>query len=273
MPYRHAPYFVGLVLLTVLLGFWASYWAPIGNVPTAFHVHALTSSTWLILLIVQQVAIQRRHNALHRQLGLASFALFPVLMAGFMMIADVSARAYAAAASPFAIHNTPSFGIGTLMAIAAYLTLFYLALKHRRNVRLHAGYMLASPIILFESPFSRVLPEYLPLLNVIGSTGPQEVLDTILISDLIATAFALALYFTNRKHGAPWLVAAGFTAAQGVVMWFAPSVPLLDQWFGVYAQIPMALTVGTGMAAGVLVTWLGWRAGANVKRPAVPAPA
>ena len=273
MPYRHAPYFVGLVLLTVLLGFWASYWAPIGNVPTAFHVHALTSSTWLILLIVQQVAIQRRHNALHRQLGLASFALFPVLMAGFMMIADVSARAYAAAASPFAIHNTPSFGIGTLMAIAAYLTLFYLALKHRRNVRLHAGYMLASPIILFESPFSRVLPEYLPWLNVIGSTGPQEVLDTILISDLIATAFALALYFTNRKHGAPWLVAAGFTAAQGVVMWFAPSVPLLDQWFGVYAQIPTALTVGTGMAAGVLVTWLGWRAGANVKRPAVPAPA
>jgi hypothetical protein len=271
MPYRRAPYFVGFVLLTVLVGFWASYWAPIGKVPLAFHVHAITSSTWLILLIVQQVAIQRRHNALHRQLGLASFALFPLLMAGFMMIADVSARRYLAAESPFAIHNTPSFGVGTLIAVAGYLTLFYLALKHRRNVRLHAGYMLASPVILFESPFSRVLGEYLPWLNVIGSAGPHEVLDTILIPDLMATAFALVLYVRHRKHGAPWLLVACFTFVQGLVMWFAPFVPLFGQWFGAYAQLPTALTVGGGMVAGALVTWLGWRAGASPARPAAPA--
>jgi hypothetical protein len=271
MPYRHAPYFVGLVLLTVLVGFWASYWSPIGNVPTAFHVHAITSSIWLILLIVQQVAIQRRQNALHRQLGLASFVLFPLLMAGFMMIADISAQAYVKAPSPFAIHNSPSFGIGTFIAIAAYLTLFYLALKHRRNVRLHAGYMLASPIVLFESPFSRILPEYLPWLNVIGSTGPQEVQDTILISDLMACAFALTLYFMHRKHGAPWLWAAVFTAVQGLVMWFAPSVPQLGPLLGAYAQIPLPLTISAGMAAGALVTWLGWRAGAAPQRKAASA--
>lgn len=271
MPYRHAPYLVGGVLLTVLLGFWGSYWAPIGKVPVAFHVHAMTSSIWLILLIVQQVAIQRRRNDLHRQLGLASFVLFPLLIAGFMMIVDVSAQSYAAAGSAFAIHNTPAFGIGTFLAIAAYLTLFYLALKHRRNVRLHAGFMLASPIILFESPFSRVLPQYLPWLNVIGSTGPQEVLDTILIPDLMASAFALVLYFRHRKHGLPWLLAAGFTAVQGVVMWYAPFIPQLGPWFGAYAQIPLPLTVSAGIAAGALVTWLGWRAGAAPQRPRVPA--
>ena len=57
---------------------------------------------------------------------------------------------------------------------------FYLALKHRRNVKLHAGYMLATPLILFESPFSRVIDAHLPWLNVIGSEGPQALLDTIL---------------------------------------------------------------------------------------------
>ncbi len=271
MPYRHAPYFVGGVLLIVVLGFWASYWSPIGKVPIAFHVHAITSSIWLILLIVQQIAIQRRRTDLHRQLGLASFVLFPLLMAGFMMIVDVSAQSYAAAGSAFAIHNTPAFGIGTFIAMSAYLTLFYLALKHRRQVRLHAGFMLASPIILFESPFSRVLPEYLPWLNVIGSTGPHEVLDTILIPDLIASAFALVLYFMHRKHGLPWLLAAVFTAVQGVVMWCAPFIPQLGPWFGAYAQIPLPLTVSIGIGAGALVTWLGWRAGAPPQRPHVPA--
>jgi hypothetical protein len=270
MPYRHAHYFVGCVLLTVLIGFWASYWAPIGEVPLAFHVHAITSMIWLLLLIVQSVTIQRRQNPLHRQLGQASLVLFPFLILGFMMIIDVSARSHVAAKSPFAIHNAASFGIGTAIAIAAYLTLFYLALKHRRNVRLHAGYMLASPIILFESPFSRILPEYLPWLNVIGSTGPQEVQDTIAISNAIAAAFALVLYFRDRKHGVPWLLAAGFASTQGVVMWIAPHVPQLGPWFSAYAQIPLAVTAVAGIAMGATAGWLGWRAGSVPRRPAAP---
>lgn len=273
MPYRHAPFFVGVVLLTVLVGFWASYWSPSGAIPVAFHAHAITSITWLLLLIVQQVAIQRRHNALHKQLGLASFVLFPLLMAGFMMIVDVSAQRYAAPQSPFDLHNTPSFGIGTFMAMAGYMTMFYLALKHRRNVKLHAGYMLATPVILFESPFSRVLGEHLPWLNVIGSEGPQEVLDTILVSDLIATAFALSLYFMHRKHGRPWLLAACFTGGQGLVMWFAPSVPQLGTLFGAYAAVPLPVTVSLGLAFGALAGWLGWKAGSPASRGKIPAAA
>ena len=67
MPYRHAHYFVGFVLLVILGGFWASYWSAIGRVPFAFHVHAISSSTWLLLLIVQSIAIHRRSNAFHKQ--------------------------------------------------------------------------------------------------------------------------------------------------------------------------------------------------------------
>ena len=270
MPYRYAPYFVGLVLLTVLVGFWASYWSPSGAVPVAFHVHAITSITWLLLLIVQQVAIQQRQNALHKQLGLASFVLFPLLMAGFMMIVDVSAQRYAMPKSAFDQHNTPAFGIGTFMAMAGYMTMFYLALKHRRNVKLHAGYMLATPVILFESPFSRVLGEHLPWLNVIGSDGPQGVLDTILVSDAIATAFALGLYFSDRKHGRPWLLTACFTGGQGLVMWGAPFVPQLGQAFGAYAAVPLPVTVSLGLAFGGLVGGLGWRHGSPAQRSKMP---
>jgi len=265
MPYRHAHYFVGFVLLTILVGFWASYWSAIGHVPLAFHVHAMSSSAWLLLLIVQSLAIQRRANAFHKQMGRASFALFPFLILGFMMIIDVSAQRYAAAENPFILHNGPSFGVGMAIAIAAYLTLFYQALKHRRNVKLHAGYMLATPLILFESPFSRVMEGFLPWMNFIGSEGPHAVQDTIAISDGIAIIFAMTLYAMDRKHGAPWLVASGFMGLQAVVMWNAPFVPALGPLFNAYAQVPLVLTAAGGIAAGALAGWLGWRAGGSNK--------
>lgn len=268
MPYRHAHYFVGFVLLVIMVGFWASYFSAVGNVPLAFHVHAVSAMTWLVLLIAQHLAIQRRANGLHRQMGRASFVLFPFLILGFVMIINLSAERYVRGTDEGVFLLAPAFGIGMWIAIAAYLTLFYLALKHRRNVKLHAGYMLATPLILFESPFSRVIDSYLPWMNVIGSEGPQVVLDTIVVSDSLAIIFALALYTMNRKHGAPWLVAAGFMGLQAVAMWFAPAVPLIGRSFAAYAAIPPGVTLALGIVAGSAVVWLGWQSGKPERRAA-----
>ena len=59
MPYRQAHWFVGGVLLIILAGFWFSYFTA-AAVPLAFHVHALSASAWLLLLLVQHLAIHRR---------------------------------------------------------------------------------------------------------------------------------------------------------------------------------------------------------------------
>lgn len=268
MPYRYAPYFVGFVLLVIMTGFWASYFGASEPIPLAFHVHAISSMSWLVLLIVQQVTIQRRANDLHRWMGRASFALFPFLIFGFVMIINLTAGNYAAGDGPVTMALGPSFGIGMGIAIAAYLVLFYLALKHRRNVKLHAGYMLATPLILFESPFSRVMGDYLPWMNVIGSDFPHVILDTILISDAMVAGFALWLWARNRKHGAPWLIAAGFAAFQGVVMWFAPFIPAITAGFAAYAAIPPGATLAVGIAAGAATAWLGWEAGKPARNPA-----
>jgi hypothetical protein len=261
MPYRYGHFYVGFVLLVIVIGFWASYFAPIRTgLPLAFHVHAVTAMAWLGFLILQSVAIHRRMNALHRQIGLASFALFPLLIVGLTMIINLSAHRYASNESPFIAFAGPSFAIGMAIAIAAYLVLFYLALRHRHNVKLHAGYMLATPLILFESPFSRVIEAYLPWLNVIGSKGMQGLFDTILVSDGLATAVALVLYFRDRKHGAPWLVAAGFMMAQGVVMWITPGNAALGTMLRAYAAVPEPGTLAAAAAVAAGTCWLGWRA-------------
>lgn len=119
MPYRHAHYFVGLLLLVIMAGFWGSYFAADGPAPLAFHVHAISSMTWLALLIAQHLAIHRRANALHRQMGRASFVLFPFLILGFVMIINVSAAHYTAPDAGNDIRFLgPSFGIGMAIAIA-----------------------------------------------------------------------------------------------------------------------------------------------------------
>lgn len=273
MPYRHAHYFVGLVLLVIFGGFWASYFSIVsGPMPLAFHVHAVTSMSWLLLLIAQHVAIHRRANALHKQMGLASFVLFPLLMLGFVMIINVTADRVAAQENEFVMHNGPVFGGALTIALVAYCTLFYLALKHRRKVKLHAGYMLATPMILFESPFGRLMDQYIPWLNIIRTEGPHQVLSSIAFSDGLMIAFAMALYFMDRKHGAPWLVASGFMAFQAIFVWFAPSIPGVSVAFSAYAGIPDGITLIAGLAAGAAAGWLGWRAGGAPRRP-VAAPA
>ena len=267
MPYKYGHYFVALVLVVILAGFWPSYFTLVGQVPPAFHVHAATATGWVLLLLVQSVAIHARRNAFHRMVGKASFIMFPLLIAGFVMIINVSASRYAAEESPFIALLGPSFGIGMAIAIVAYLTLFHLALRNRRNTRLHAGYMLATPMILFESPFSRIMAEHFPWMNVIGSEGPRGLLDTIVISNGLVAIFALALYFMNRRNGAPWLVAAFFVLLQSVVMWFAPDMPGLGAAFSAYSQLPHALTVAIGLVAGAAAAWSGWTAGSSGARP------
>ena len=82
----------------------------------------------------------------------------------------------------------------------------------------------------------------------------------------------MTLYFMDRKHGAPWIVASFFMALQAVVMWNAPFIPQLGPLFSAYAEIPLALTATLGIAAGALVGWMGWRAGSPPPKP-VAAPA
>lgn len=267
MPYRYAHYFVGFVLLVTVAGFWASYFTRIGGVPPAFHVHAFSATSWLLLLISQSLTIHRRQPGVHRLMGRASFVLFPLLIAGFVMIINVTVERYMAAESPFVMTLGPSFGVGMVVAIAAYLTLFYGALRHRGNIRLHAGYMLATPLILFESPFSRVMGEFFPWMNFIGSEGPREVLDTIVISDGMVALFALALYARDRRNGAPWLIAAGFVTFQAFAMFTASGWPLLEHAFTAYASIPPALTILAGVLAAAATGWAGWEKGKKT-RPA-----
>ncbi|NCF15917.1 MAG: hypothetical protein GWP62_11445 [Gammaproteobacteria bacterium] len=261
MPYRHAKYFVGFVLVVIIIGFWDSYFVPIAEVPTAFHVHAATAMIWVALLLFQDWAIRSRRRNLHKIGGILSLFLFPFLIVGFTMIINVSAAGYVADENALARFLGPSFGLSMMVAILAYLTLYYQALKNRQSIRLHAGYMLTTPLILFESPFSRVILSDLPFLVFTGSEFPQRILDAIVIAMGISIAFALVLYLRDRKSGIPFLVAAIFLLVESVCMYVGTNIDWVRQGFEAYARIPTALTLLIGFLLGTAISWFGWKSG------------
>ncbi len=258
MPYRHANYFVGFTLLVIVLGFWGSYFQPIAAVPVAFHVHAFTATTWVMLLLFQLWSIHNSRNALHKRAGLLSLMLFPFLIVGFTMIINVAASRFVSSEDPSAQYLTPSFGLSMVFAILAYVILFYLALRHRRNIKLHAGYMLTTPLVLFESPFSRIMLDHLPFLVFTKSEFPQRVLDAIVISMAMAITFSLVMYIRDRKGGIPFLVAAVLMSMQAIAMFVGTSIEWVRQGFAAYAAIPDWMTIVVAFAVGAATAWLGW---------------
>lgn len=272
MSYRQAQYFLAFVLLTIVVGFWGSYWRPIASVPLAFHVHAFTATAWVLLLMLQHWSIHSRRRDLHRLAGTGSLLLFPFLIVGFVMIINVSASGFVNADRANDAFLNPSFGLSMIFAIVAYLVLYWLGLRNRRSVKLHAGYMLATPLVLFESPFSRILLDHLPFLVITPSEFPQRVLDAIVIAMAMAIAFSLVMYLRDRKGGVPFLVAAVLMLIQALAMYFGTYSESFRALFAWYATLPAWLTIGAGFALGAAAAWLGWTRPAGRAPGARPVP-
>jgi len=267
MPYPRAHYYVLIVLAVIAAGFWPSYFSVWGNVPWQFHAHGVVASIWVCMVVAQSWTAQHRTQLpVHRAIGTASLFLFPFLIAGLFAIIDITGKRYVAN-DPVRMVLGGSFLTGVALGAAAYVTVFYRALKYRRQVWVHAGYMLTTPLILFESPFSRVLNGFVPPFIIHGMADLNLVLPSILWSMAIELAVIAAIWFKYRDKATPFLVAGGFIAAQMVAMGLFGDAAALKPILVAIGNAPSGAVWLTGFAIGALTSWAGWQAG---KRPTVP---
>lgn len=265
MPYRHAHHYVLIVIAVIALGFWPSYFGVWGSVPWQFHAHGVAASIWVVMVAAQSWTAHHRQLPLHRAVGKSSLLLFPFLIAGLAAIIDFTAKTMAAGADPVRTMFGGSFLIGMAIAIAAYVTVYYRALKYRRKVWAHSGYMLTTPLILFESPFGRILNGFMPGLAIRGPDDLHLIMPAILWSMAIELAVVALIWAKYRDKANPFLVAAGFILAQMLTMGLMAGSALLDPLLAAMGAVPSAAVVGAGFALGALTSWAGWKAG---KRPA-----
>ena len=275
MPYRRAPYAMLGVIAVLLIGFWPSYFAVATTSAWQFHAHGIAASLWVLTVTAQSWTAQRKTQLpLHRAIGKTSLLLFPFLIGGLAAIIDKQSRDFAAG-DPVNLLYGPGFMIGTMIAMAAYVTVYFRALKFRSKVWVHAGYMLSTPLILFESPFSRILTRYAPGLVVKGPADFPNVMASIEWSMGIELAIIALIWWRVRERATPFLVTAGFIAVEMLAMGTANAVPALRQMDAFIGRVPDATIVLTGFAIGALTSWAGWNAGkrkiASVAAVAQPA--
>lgn len=268
MPYRHAPYYVLACIAVIALGFWPSYFARWGAVPWQFHAHGVAASIWVLMVLAQSWTVHHGQMVLHRAVGKSSLLLFPFLIGGLVAIIDLTAKGFVAGGDPARTMFGAQFLIGLALAVAAYVTVFYRALKYRRKMWVHSGYMLATPLILFESPFSRVMGMVIPAFRIEGPQHFDRLIPSIEWAMAVSLAIIAVIWFRHREKANPFLVAGGFIVAQMLTMGLMSHNAALESMLVVIGNTPSAAVVMTGMAIGAATSWLGWQAG---KRPAAVA--
>ena len=269
MPYPRAYLYMFGVIAVIVVGFWPSYFAVAGNVPWQFHAHGVAASCWVALVTAQSWTAHRKPQLpLHRAVGMASLFLFPFLIAGLAAITTVQAKNWIEG-EPLHLLYGPGFMIGTMVAMAAYVTVYYRALKYRRKVWVHAGYMLSTPLILFESPFSRAAAFVFPPFQVKGPADFPHIMASIEWSCAIELAIIAIIWWRVGERARPFLVTAGFIAVEMLAMGFASRFDLLKQFDTFIGHVPAMTIVLMGFAIGAATSWAGWQAG---KRPVAHIP-
>jgi hypothetical protein len=260
MPYRHAHWYLLLLFPLTGLAFWPAYFSKLAAAPSAFHVHGLTASLWIVLLAFQSWTIHHRRHALHRSAGLASFALFPFFLVGGLLVIQTMAAKFAVRADPFYAAFGARLAAVDAVSALAIPWFFYSALKRRRKVHFHARYMLA-PILFLLGP---ILSRLMPILPPLAMAGPEDFHRFgygLHLANAVAVAVAGVLYLGAPKWGRPWLAAGGLVAAQSLLFETVGRTPAWESAVAAIATVPTSLFVSLGLIAAAGIVWAGWNAG------------
>lgn len=270
MPYRRAHLFVFALLALTLVAFWPSYLSKLPAGKQAWHVHAAGALLWTVLVIVQSWSIHSGRRALHRRAGLASFVLFPLFLVGGVMAIQAETITLAGGLDKPENLQFAQFGFFDPLANIGFAVLFYGGLKHRRNIQLHARYMVASLLFLVAPVIWRLLGHSIPFFDWSTPETAYRFSYGMAAGNAGALALTWYLYRLAPRHGRPFQIVMVFIVAQQVLF---ETLGRLDVWAWFFSRLafvnPTALQVATGIAS-VAVAWLGWQAG---KRRIVPGPA
>lgn len=182
--YKKLGYFFLLMIPLIFLGFYKSYFVQFPNfeenITTFIHLHALISSIWIILLIVQPFLIANKKHQLHRKLGKLSYVVFPLLILSFVpqMIRIINSDA-------------PLFLFFPL-ADSVLLILFYaLAMFNKRNTAKHMRYIIGTATVFLGPTLGRIGPNILELSPGVSQNIQYGLIYVILIS----------LIFLDKRKG------------------------------------------------------------------------
>ena len=218
------PYFAGLFLVA-LVAFWPTYLSRIARASGYTHLHAVTASSWMLLLVAQPLAIRTRRIALHRLLGWASYVVAPLVVVSMVLLAH--SKMHGASREDLVGAYLP-LALATLFALS-----YTLGIATRRTMALHMRFMVCTAMTLIDPVFVR-------LLNWIYATPPflyQWI--TFSLTDAVFAIFIWRERHSRRGRGVFPALLALFVVSQFVALsglYEARSWEAFVRWF---AALPL----------------------------------
>ena len=150
---RSGPYLAAFLALAGV-AFWPTYLS-LGLDGSSFytHFHAFTATAWMVMLIVQPLAIRTRRLEWHRMLGRASFVLAPLVLVSMVLLAHNRLRLATPDAYPL-----QTYILYLQVSLAFVFALSYaLAIATRRRSYLHARFMICTAVTLIDPVVIRLM--------------------------------------------------------------------------------------------------------------------
>jgi hypothetical protein len=184
--YRNLGYFLLALPLIFAAGFWIPYLSEIPSfdpsITVPVHLHALLLFAWIVLLMVQPLAIRSGNFRLHRTLGRTSYVLMPliVISAAAMLHKEyhehLAGGMHASAALTAEFLSVCQLGLlGTFYCLA-------IARIRRRDVAAHMRYMICIALILLPAGLARTFGYWFGIKQATSQTYCFIVIDLCLLS-------------------------------------------------------------------------------------------
>lgn len=268
MPYRYAHWYLLALFPFAGLAFWQSYLSQLSTSSMEFHAHGISATLWMILLVVQSWTMASGHRQLHRTLGTTSLVLFPLFLAGGASIFFGMADRYVAG-SPFHVMYAPRLAWLDFVGVAGFAYFYYEALRQRRKVHAHSGYMLATVFFLLPPIFGRLMA--IPL----GVRGPEDFgkLGTgFQIANVLIALLAFVIASRRGRNGRPFAIVGVLTLLSSFLYQTVGGMPAWHAVFARAAELPTAPFALAAGLAGAVIAYAGWIAGRRtLPSGAVPA--
>lgn len=146
------PWFAALLIIAAL-AFWPSYFAPgLRYSSSHIHIHAATATVWMLMLIAQPWLISRYRYDLHRQIGVVSFAIAPLVVISMVLLANFRLRSSTPAA-----YQLQTYILYLQISLAFLFSISYLlAMVYRKQAEIHARFMICTGLTLIDPVFARL---------------------------------------------------------------------------------------------------------------------
>ena len=138
--YQYAHLYLAFGLVVVLLGFSTTYFSRLGDFSPAYHVHGISATLWMILLIVQPYLFQKGNLKAHRYLGWTSIVLVPTIVICGVLMMKMMIQGQANY-PPNLVYKLAFIDTCTLLS---FTLLYLLAIYYRKKLGLHSRFMVAT---------------------------------------------------------------------------------------------------------------------------------